>query len=152
MMAPPGMVTPSNTLAGQGGASPPAIPNSQDSEAENAKALLLVKAMISAAKADGEIDGDERATILKALDDQGQGGEAHAFIETEMAKPLNLFEITSQVQDEATAIEVYTASCLAIVVDTVEERQYLDRLAGRLGIEPEQAKAIEAQFSQSNQA
>lgn len=110
----------------------------------NGKALLLIKAMIAAAKADGEIDQAERAHILKALDNQGQGSEAHEFVEAEMAKPLNLFEITSQVTDEITAMQVYTASCMAIDIDTDEERQYLDKLAARIGIEPEQAREIEA--------
>lgn len=114
---------------------------------DNEKALTLVRAMIAAAKADGVIDETERAKILKALDEQDQGGEAHAFIEAEIAKPLNLFEITSSVKDEATAFEVYTASCMAIEIDTDQERQYLDRLAARLGIEPEQASAIERQVA-----
>ena len=103
--------------------------------------------MIAAAKADGEIDEKERSAILSALDEQGQGTEAHEFVEAEMAKPLNLFEITSNVKDEMTAAEVYAASCMAIDIDTPEERQYLDRLAARLGIEPGTAKEIEDQIA-----
>lgn len=147
---PPGMSggAPPPPPPGLAGASVPPLQSPAAPPPANDKALLLVKAMIAAAKADGEIDATERAAILKALDDQGQGSEAHEFIENEISKPLNLFEITSQVQDEMTAAEVYAASCMAIDIDTPEERQYLDRLAARIGIEPEQAKSIEAQLAQ----
>lgn len=124
-------------------AAPTAPPNVPPPAVDNDKALLLVKAMIAAAKADGEIDAQERATILGALDEQGQGVEAHEFVETEMAKPLNLFEITSGVTDEETARQVYIASCMAIDIDTEAERSYLDRLAARIGLEPDDAREIE---------
>jgi len=111
---------------------------------EEEKALLLVKAMIAAAKADGEIDAAERAAILAHVDEQD--AEARAFVEAELQKPLDLYEITSRVRDEATAREVYAASFLAIEVDTPAERGFLDRLAARLGLEPAQAAEIETRL------
>lgn len=114
---------------------------------EQERAVLMIRAMIAAAKADGEIDADERAAILARLDEEGSGAEAHAFIEAEMARPLDLYEITSNVRDAAMAADVYAASLLAITVDTDAERRYLDRLAARLGLDDGAAEAIEARLA-----
>ena len=105
--------------------------------------MLLIKAMIAAAKADGHIDDDERAAVLGQIDEQGLDQEAHAFVEAEMAKPLDIYEITSAVRDARTAAEVYAASLMAIDVDTDAERKYLDMLATRLGLDDGTKERIE---------
>ena len=107
--------------------------------------------MIAAAKADGAIDDEERAAILGRIDEQELGQEAHDFVEAEMNKPLDLYEITSAVRDEATAAEVYAASLLAITVDTDDERRYLNRLAARLGLDEGTVAAIEARLTEPGQ-
>ena len=140
-----------------GGATPPPLPHASGiGQAPQSlpgpgqeRAVLLVRAMIAAAKADGEIDAGERAAILSRLDEQGMGQEAHAFVEAEMARPLDLYEITSGVRDAATAADVYAASLLAITVDTDAERRYLDRLASRLGLDDGAAAAIEAKLAEA---
>lgn len=98
----------------------------------NQLALTLVRAMIAAAKADGEIDPEERRRILERL--SGISAEERAFVETEMDKPLNLDELLAEVKGEAMAAEVYTASLLAIDLDTTAEVKYLKNLARRLGL------------------
>lgn len=141
-----------------GGATPPPLPHASGiGQAPQSlpgpgqeRAVLLVRAMIAAAKADGEIDAGERAAILSRLDEQGMGQEAHAFVEAEMARPLDLYEITSGVRDAATAADVYAASLLAITVDTDAERRYLDRLASRLGLDDGAAAAIEAKLAEAS--
>ncbi|MCB2011324.1 MAG: tellurite resistance TerB family protein [Geminicoccaceae bacterium] len=141
-----------------GGATPPPLPHASGTgQAPQSlpgpgqeRAVLLVRAMIAAAKADGEIDAGERAAILSRLDEQGMGQEAHAFVEAEMARPLDLYEITSGVRDAATAADVYAASLLAITVDTDAERRYLDRLASRLGLDDGAAAAIEAKLAEAS--
>jgi len=50
-------------------------------------------------------------------------------------KTLDLYAITAEVRDAATAAEVYAASLAAIQVDTEAERKYLDNLALRLGLD-----------------
>ena len=105
-----------------------------DSEATRAKAALLIRAMIEAAKADGAIDADERQAILGKLAAAGCGDEERAFVERAMASPPDLEGLVSQVRDQQTAMEVFTASMLAISVDNDQERQYLRTLAQRLGL------------------
>jgi uncharacterized membrane protein YebE (DUF533 family) len=105
------------------------------SSPEQARAMLLVHAMIAAAKADGEVDPEERARIVARLKAVGCEESAQRFIEEELAKPLDLYAITAEVRDVATAAEVYTASVAALQVDTEAERRYLETLALRLGLD-----------------
>jgi uncharacterized membrane protein YebE (DUF533 family) len=102
---------------------------------ERARAMLLVRAMIAAAKADGEVDPEERARIVARLRTVGAEDGALRFVDEELAKPVDLYAITSEVRDVATAAEVYAASLAAIQVDTEAERKYLDKLAARLGLD-----------------
>jgi uncharacterized membrane protein YebE (DUF533 family) len=102
---------------------------------EQARAMLLVRAMIVAAKADGEVDAEERARIVARLKTIGADDDARRFVDEELAKPVDLYAITAEVRDAATALEVYAASLAAIQVDTEAERQYLDNLALRLGLD-----------------
>lgn len=97
--------------------------------------MLLVRAMIAAAKADGEVDPDEPARIVARLKTVGAQDNALRFVEEELAKPVDLYSITAEVRDAATAAEVYAASLAAIQLDTEAERTYLDNLALRLGLD-----------------
>jgi uncharacterized membrane protein YebE (DUF533 family) len=102
---------------------------------EQARAILLLRAMIAAAKADGEVDPEERANIVARLRTAGADADVQRFVEEELARPVDLYAITSEVRDAATAAEVYAASLAAICVDTEAERRYLDNLALRLGLD-----------------
>ena len=106
-----------------------------ESSPEQARAILLLRAMIAAAKADGEVDPEERARIAARLRAAGAEDDAQRFVEEELAKPVDLYAITSEVRDASTAAEVYLASLAAIQVDTEAERTYLESLALRLGLD-----------------
>jgi uncharacterized membrane protein YebE (DUF533 family) len=101
----------------------------------NSKAMLYVRAMIEAAKADGQIDGAERQAILGKIAASGCGAEEQAFLEQMMAAPQDIDGLVAAVGgDRQTAAEVLTASMLAIEADTEAEKQYLKHLAERLGL------------------
>jgi uncharacterized membrane protein YebE (DUF533 family) len=99
-------------------------------------AKLAVKAMISAAKADGEIDGSEVSRILGKLKENGGDADEQAFVIGEMQKPLDLDALVREVPTPEVAAQVYAASLLAINVDTDAERDYLKTLASRLNLDP----------------
>ena len=107
----------------------------QDAGEAEALSGRLLQAMIAAAKADGEVDPDERARIVARLKTVGAEDNALRFVEEELAKPVDLYSITAEVRDAATAAEVYAASLAAIQTDTEAERKYLDNLALRLGLD-----------------
>ena len=115
------------------GMRPPATP--QEAELVENRALLALKAMIAAAKADGEIDPRERERILGKLKDAGADEETQEFVEKEVAAPLDVDSLVRQVSDPQTAAQVYAASLLAIKVDTPAERAYLRDLSTKLGLD-----------------
>ena len=57
---------------------------------ETPDAVLLIRAMIAAANADGVIDGDERRRILERLEVVGLDEEEKAFIAQELLSPADL--------------------------------------------------------------
>lgn len=120
---------------------------SQAPQGEDAFTLTLVRAMISAAKADGHVDADERKKIADKLSLSGIGPEAEKFLMAELERPLDLDELVAAAQTEAQKLELYTASRLTIDPDTRAERGYLDLLAGRLGLPDALVDHVEATVS-----
>lgn len=105
---------------------------------------ILVKAMINAAKADGQIDEAELNKIIGKLDDNGLTQEDKEFFTTEANKPLDLTAIIlSAGGSQELAAQIYAASLLAIEVDTEAEQQYMRQLAEGLGLTPEVVSHIE---------
>ncbi len=99
------------------------------------QALLTLRAMVAAAKADGQIDQRERERILDRLKDAGADDEIQAFVAREAAAALDLDALVRDVPDRQTAAQVYAASLLAIKVDTPAERSYLRALSRKLGLD-----------------
>jgi uncharacterized membrane protein YebE (DUF533 family) len=114
------------------GVRPPANP-AEEKELEDT-ALLVLKGMINAAKADGKIDGAEMQRIVGKLKKDGISEEERAFLEAELNKPLDLEGLVRQVKSPEVAVQVYAASLLAIEVDTAAEKDYMRRLAQGLGL------------------
>jgi uncharacterized membrane protein YebE (DUF533 family) len=106
-----------------------------DAMEQNAK--LMIRAMIQAAKADGEVDLEEQQKILAQLGDIGP--EERAFIEAEMRKPVDIMGLAHDTGDTMKA-QVYAMSLMAIRVDNASEVAYLDGLARALGLS-EQTRA-----------
>jgi len=110
-------------------------------------ALILVRAMIAAARADGHIDDAERARIIDKLKVSGLGDDAATFLETELANPVDIDAIVAAAQTEEQRVELYTASRIAVEPKSRAERGYLDLLAGRLGLADALVDHIEATVS-----
>jgi uncharacterized membrane protein YebE (DUF533 family) len=105
---------------------------------------ILLQAMISAAKADGQIDGREMDRILGKLDEDGADQETKDFVLAEMRRPLDIDGLAAQVEAPDLAAQVYAASLLAIEVDTPAERAYLDRLAIALQLDQATRRHVES--------
>jgi uncharacterized membrane protein YebE (DUF533 family) len=108
------------------------------------KALLLVRAMVTAANADGSISTEERARIMSQADEAGAEAEDRRALERELADPRPLDELLAQVRDKETAEEFYLASTMAIDGTTDKNRAYLVRLRERLGVAEQEAADIDA--------
>jgi uncharacterized membrane protein YebE (DUF533 family) len=111
------------------------------------QAILLIRAMIAAANADGFIDAEERQRIMQRLESVGLSPEETGFIKRELSAPGTLDSIASQVTSHELAKQAYAVSVLAITVDTQAEREYLDGLARRLGLVEADVTAIMNQLN-----
>ncbi|HYG85132.1 MAG TPA: DUF533 domain-containing protein [Azospirillum sp.] len=123
--------------AGTGGAFP-------ELAMEDQHALLLIRAMITAANADGEITPDERQHILSSLDEAGAGPEERRVVEHELDNPQPVDTLLQAVRDEPTAEQVYMASVMAVGDVSEAERSYLNDLATRLKVDPQRLQQIRA--------
>ena len=131
--------SPLGSLAGALGMGGVAAP---DPAQAHQQALVLVQAMINAAKADGQIDAQEQQGITAKL--SGLGPEEVGFVRQEIAKPLNL-DFLTQVTP-AMATEVYAVSLMAINLDTPAEMNYMQQLAQQLGLDAQTIQAIHQQL------
>ena len=96
---------------------------------------LVVRAMISAAKADGEVSEDEIQRIVGRVGADGLSEEEKQFLIAELRRPLDLAALVAEVPNEMVAAEVYAASLLAIQLDTPAEAAYLRQLAQALRLD-----------------
>ncbi|MGH1481602.1 MAG: tellurite resistance TerB family protein [Geminicoccales bacterium] len=101
---------------------------------ENDRALVMIRSMISAAKADGQIDAGEQQRILGKLNEGGATPEIRQFIENELRQPIDIESLAAEVDSPHMATEVYTASLFAIDIDTPGEQAYMSKLANRLNL------------------
>jgi uncharacterized membrane protein YebE (DUF533 family) len=98
------------------------------------KALLLIRAMIAAANADGQITAVERQRILSKLDEAGADADDRRIVEQELQQPRSLDALLRDVTDPETAEQVYLASEMAIDAGSPAEKSYLQYLAARLNL------------------
>lgn len=119
---------------------------------ENAFAVTLLTAMISAAKADGHIDAEEQDRIFAKIDEAGLDSEAKAFLMDELRAPLDLDKVVAGATCPETAAEIYAASRLAIDPDHRAEQAYLNMLAARLDLDPALVDEIELAVREAEMA
>ncbi len=105
------------------------------SKTTDADALLFMRAMIAAMAADGHIDEGERARIVDGLRQAGVNDEEAGWLDQEIAKPATVAELASAAASQEKAAQVYAAARLAIEPDTVQEREFLMRLAEGLKLD-----------------
>ncbi len=113
----------------------------QPTDTQNQEAEVLIRAMINAARCDGEIDQAEQDRIVKHLGDVSP--EEAQFLRDEMSSPLNTEAFIRSVP-RGMEQQVYLMSLTAIDLDAKAEAQYLHQLAEGLGISHEVSNKIHA--------
>ena len=105
-------------------------PQQQASDAE-----IILTAMIDAAKADGQVDAGEINKIMANLQSSGAGQDGVNYVISKLQGPMETAKIVAAVRGRPElAAQVYSASLMAIEVDTEAERRYLDKLAKAMGL------------------
>jgi uncharacterized membrane protein YebE (DUF533 family) len=110
-------------------------------------ALALVRAMISAAKADGHIDAQEQTQLFARIEELGLDAEAKTFVFDELGRPADLDAIAALPNGPEQAAEIWLASRLAIDPDDVREKAYISALSAKLNLPKELVAQLEAQVS-----
>lgn len=108
--------------------------NAQEEQQVQDVATLTVRAMINAAKADGRIDEEESERLVGKLREGGITDEEQRFVMEEMRKPMDTEALVRAVPNQQVAAQIYTASLVAIEVDTDAEKRYMEELASKLGL------------------
>jgi len=116
-------------------------------EAEEAEALLMIRAMIAAAKADGRVDAAERAAIAAQLDAAGLSAEERDFVLADFDRPLTPEALAREARDPMLRARLYAAAVAGAGEITPPERAWLDALATALKLDKAAAAAIEERLS-----
>ena len=140
-----------NSMSGSSAQAQPQtyVQPSQAQQANDAEIILL--AMIDAAKSDGQVDATELNKIMSNLQSSGIGQEGVNYVINKLKSPMETAKIVSAVRGRPDlAAQVYSASLMAIDVDTEAERKYLDKLAKAMGLNSEVIRNIEQLTSENS--
>jgi uncharacterized membrane protein YebE (DUF533 family) len=107
----------------------------------------MLKAMIAAAKADGQVDERELALLDGEMQRSQAPAELRDWVKAEIARPLDAAEVARIATTPEMAAEVYLASLLVVDETSAAERAYLDTLASRLGLAPDLKATLEARVN-----
>lgn len=122
---------------------PPARPVAA---AETSEALLLLRAMIAAARADGALDAAERAAIATQLDAAGLSPAERDRVLADFDTPATAEALAKEARDPMLAAQLYAAACAGAGTVSAGERAWLDRLAAALKLDRRAAAAIESRL------
>lgn len=114
-------------------------------QADQLRSLHLLRAMITAANADGQVDTAERALLLQHARDAGFAGEDLDALDREIRNPLSLEQLIAQTPSGLNE-EVYVAALIAIDADHPDEHQFLEALSAGLRLGAEDRARIRTQL------
>jgi len=114
--------------------------------------LVLIKAMIAAARADGNIDETERSNIFTTIEQMQLADDIKGQILDLFNRPITIDEIVQDVRTLEERAEVYLASFLVIEPDDQREQAHLANLSRALQIpsELEAQLRVQAQRAKSH--
>ena len=133
------------SLLGGGGDNAQSELSDAERDAADDQATLLLRAMINAAKADGQLDENEVNAIVGRMGDLDE--DEKEFLQHEFSQPVDLDGFVRTVPEEM-AQQVYAFSLVGIKVDTNHEVSYLRSLAQQLGLSDSIVDQIHAKFKQ----
>lgn len=113
----------------------------RSSKDDNERAIVLVRAMVNAAKADGQLDRKEQQNIIERMGNSS--AETLNFLKREFDRPLDVDEFVREVP-VGMEQQVYTLSLIVIDLDTGREATYLVNLANGLRLPMEVREKIHA--------
>lgn len=104
--------------------------------------VRLVRLLIAAARADGDLRPEEGALIARHAAEAG----AEALVRTELQGQPDLADVVGSVSDAAAAAELYSLAFAVLRADedvNGDERRWLEELEQLLGLDPPTARRLE---------
>lgn len=114
--------------------------------AESSVALLLLRAMIAAARADGALDPEERAAIATQLDQAGLAAAERDRVLADFDAPASIEALAAQARDPMLAAQLYAAAVAAAGEVSAPERAWLERFGTALRLDQAARAAIETRL------
>lgn len=133
-----------SVMGGGGGAPAKAEPTRAQKLSQNDQAILMIRAMVNAAKSDGRIDQEEQQNIIGKLGADVSDAEVE-FLKKEFASPLDADGFAKSIP-EGMETDIYVISLTAIELDTQNEARYLGQLAEGLKMDPKFCNQIHSKL------
>lgn len=130
---------PSQPASNPAPASPAPQWTQPEKEQLDEQAKVLIRAMVSAAKSDGQITKEEQDAIVKQLDHVSEA--EIQFLRQEFAKPVDVRELAWTIP-QGMEEQAYQISLIAIDLDEQKEAEYLSDLAHGLRLPPARCNQI----------
>ena len=121
------------------------LPGASRPEESESLAQVLLLAMIAAARADGNLDADERHAISARASRLDLTEAERAELLAALERPVDLDWLVAQGTTPERAAEIYAASLVAVGADSPAERGYLAMLEARLGLPAELASSLRSE-------
>ncbi|MBR0682250.1 tellurite resistance TerB family protein [Roseomonas eburnea] len=134
---------PAGKPAPEGWAPVPGVPPPPSVSAEDREGLLMLRAMIAAAKADGHVDSSERERIADQLAAAGLGTAARDAALAEFDRAAAPEELAREARDPMLAAQLYAAAVAGAASIEGAERAWLDGFAKALRLDRAATEAIE---------
>ena len=131
-------------MLGGGGQEAAPEPAPAELQAANDQAVLMIRAMVNAAKSDGRVDETEQQNIISKLGSDVSEAEIN-FLKQEFAAPLDAAGFARSVPSGLEQ-QIYALSLTSIDLDTQNEAQYLGQLAQGLNIDANTCNQIHDQL------
>lgn len=115
-------------------------------QAQERRGLEILQAMIMAARADGHVDGEERALLSREIERLGPDNELQAWIQQQFDAPLDAATIAHSADSPQARREIYLVSAAIIDEQNPMERAWLDQLAAEMALEPALVRELDRQL------
>jgi uncharacterized membrane protein YebE (DUF533 family) len=113
--------------------------------ASDQRGKTLLRSMIAAAKADGNLDDKEKELITQQLAKLNLDESANQFLE-ELNNPVDIKAVAAGADSPAAAAEIYLISRAIVDLDNDQERNYMDQLAKEQSLAPDLVAQLESQI------
>jgi uncharacterized membrane protein YebE (DUF533 family) len=110
--------------------------------------LAIIRAMMGAAKADGQVDAAESEKIMGQMEAAGATAQEKMLLMQEMANTQDIPTIAAAASTPQEAAQIYLAALLVCDSQCTREQAYLAELAGALKLDESFTRGLQQELLQ----